>query len=291
MASTKHQNIPKLPATPVDWPTELNKWADRIEEGRTVKLTAGEALAFKDVFYIKASDGKAYKATDNTNIDGIWYSTSTAINTTGYGQIAGIMTDGTWTWTVRAFLYCNTSGALTETAPTLRSRAVAYALSATEIVLFYPPMVPFPAGLASVNTTAVGTDADTSEKDLMTFSVPANSLNSDKKTIRVTAWGTVGANANTKRIRLYFGSTAIIDTTAQSANDKDWIIEATIIRTGSSAQDSIGEYNWPTIGSGVNFVTHTETDTGAIVIKVTGLNGTATANDVQCEGMIVEFLN
>lgn len=147
------------------------------------------------------------------------------------------------------------------------------------------------AGKVSINTTAVGTDADTNEKDLMAYSLPANSLSADGKGVRVKAWGIFEANANTKTIRSYFGSVLTQFTGTESGNT--WEMNWLVFRTGSSTQKTksnviIEAANGFPKG---DISTLTETDSSAIVIRVTGQNGSASANDIICEGMLVEFLN
>ena len=135
MGFTEHWNLPEMPTGPVDWPAIINDIVGKLEVGRTLKLVAGENLAVRDPFYIKA-DGKAWKATDATDIVGLWQSTSTATDAEGYGQIGGVVTYGSWTWTIGQFIYVTSGSALSQT-PT--ATIVGYAISATEILL--PPVL------------------------------------------------------------------------------------------------------------------------------------------------------
>jgi hypothetical protein len=45
--------------------------------------------------------------------------------------------------------------------------------------------------------------------------------------------------------------------------------------------------SWPSTDAQQN----TQTESGTIVLKVTGQNGTAVANDIVCQGMTIEVLN
>jgi len=147
------------------------------------------------------------------------------------------------------------------------------------------------SGKANVNTTAVGTDANTTEKDLMTYSLPANSLSVDGKLVKITAWGTTAANGNSKTMKLYFGATVVRQLGTSAFNNQDWIAEAIVVRTGASAQDAIGTEK--SNNSNI-FLTHSEPaedTTTATTIRVTGQNGTAAANDIVAEGMLIEYLN
>ncbi len=139
--------------------------------------------------------------------------------------------------------------------------------------------------------TIRGTAADTAETDLASYTLPANKFAKDDDAIRITAYGTTAATATTKRLRLYFGSVAVIDTTAQTDNDGNWRIAALIHRLGANSQGAYGNYemhNVPALNSLWSALT--ETDTSDIVIKITGLNGTANANDIVQRGMTIEFL-
>lgn len=138
--------------------------------------------------------------------------------------------------------------------------------------------------LDSQATTAV-----TSEEDLNSIVIPANVLNGNFNGIKLEAWGTVASNANTKTIRLKFGSTTLISNDITTAPDGlHWHLEASIWRTGASTQEAIAR---ATVGANNQTTTRTtpnQTETSSITAKVTGQNGTASANDIVCEGLIVE---
>jgi hypothetical protein len=147
------------------------------------------------------------------------------------------------------------------------------------------------SGVLSVNTTEASTGADTNETDLWTYSLPANTLNANGKSVRITAWGTTAANTNNKTFQLYFGATGLRSmSTTGSANG--WHYTATVTRTGASAQLSVGV--GLVGGGGIQnplISTPAADTTGAITIKVTGTNGVASANDIVFRGAIVEVLN
>ena len=143
------------------------------------------------------------------------------------------------------------------------------------------------SGKANVNTTAVG-NVGTGEDDLMSFSLPANSLNADGKVIRIIAWGTTGANANEKIVKLFFGTAVVRQIGSAAINNKDWRIDAVVVRTGASAQDALGTE----IVDNVSLNTHSEpaeSTAAVIVIKTTGQGNVD--NDVVQQGMLVEYLN
>lgn len=149
-------------------------------------------------------------------------------------------------------------------------------------------------GAVNVNTTAVG-NVDAGEDDLMTYSLPANALNKNGRGVRIRAWGSVANVANTKALKLYFGATVLVTVTASATSGaNNWVAEATVLRTGSNTQDGVGEIRG-NIGAAAAFSdtistsTPTETDAGAITIKMTG--EATSNNDIIQEGMVVEVLN
>lgn len=148
-------------------------------------------------------------------------------------------------------------------------------------------------GKANVNTTAVG-NVGTGTDDLMTYSLPANSLSVDGRGLRVTAWGRMANNANAKVLRFVFGSTSDGPNFTISVGIW-WRAEVLIFRTGANAQDYVvtmyeNQASSPTqaIKSFQTNGTATQTDTAAITVKFTGA---ATAdNDIVQEGMLVEYV-
>lgn len=147
-----------------------------------------------------------------------------------------------------------------------------------------------PAGILSVNTTSTGNGADTTEDTLLTFNLPAKVLSANGKTVKIRAWGTTAANADNKTMKLYFGSEVIATATAATSN-KGWLLELEVIRTGASTQVVFGQGQVDTTNVTPLITTGAETDTAAIVIKVTGQAGTGNANDIVAKGLIVEMSN
>lgn len=142
-----------------------------------------------------------------------------------------------------------------------------------------------------VNTTQAGTAADTNETDLWSYTMPAGTLNANGKGVRVTIFGTYGANANTKTVRGYFGGTLVADIGAAAFNNSGWKLVMDVIRTGASAQVGFGAGLAPATTVATRLATPAGDTTTALEIKTTGQNGTAAANDVVFRGAIVEALN
>ena len=146
-------------------------------------------------------------------------------------------------------------------------------------------------GLLHIDTTAVGTDADTSEKVLNTYTLPANSLDMDGKGIRVRAWGSVAANANNKTVKIEFGGVQMVIAGVVGWNGIDWLFEAEIFRTGVGAQICVGEYTADAINAQIQRSTPSSDETTALDVELIGLNATAAANDIVCNGMTVELVS
>ena len=150
--------------------------------------------------------------------------------------------------------------------------------------------IPGGALAAAISTTAVG-NVGAGEDDLITYSLPGNTLNTNGRGIQITAWGIGANNANAKTLKLYFG-TAVILTTALTASQVDnWHIVAEVVRTSSNNQKVVAQLVQGGTATLVDCEegTATQTDTGALTIKCTG---TATAdNDIVHDGLIVKVLN
>ena len=147
-------------------------------------------------------------------------------------------------------------------------------------------------GLANLNVTAVG-NIGAGEDDLMTYALPANSLSANGKAVRVHVWGTTAANANTKTIKFWFGVTErTINPTTTAPNNQHWQCDATIVRTGASAQLMVLQ---GFVGTAYEQQTSndlpTANEVNAITIKCTGNSAASATDDIVQRGMLVEFLN
>ena len=149
----------------------------------------------------------------------------------------------------------------------------------------------YPQG-AVVSTTAGSTTAVVTEEDLISYTLPASSLNTTNRGLRIKAAGGTGATANTKTIRLYFGSTVLMSNNVTTApNNAGWEFEAEIFRTSATTEKCIAR---GTVGAAQQTTTYTgvgETLTSALTIKITGQNGTAAAADITAQLLSVTFIN
>mgnify|MGYP001615881583 CR=1 FL=1 len=148
-------------------------------------------------------------------------------------------------------------------------------------------------GIASINTTVVG-NIGAGTDDLMSYTLPADSLSADGKAIRIKCWGLTANNANAKSLAFNFGATSS-STTLTPSIAGFWFIDVTFIRTSANNQSySIhfseflsGALGTPKASGGVG--TLALTDTGSIVLKVTAIG--VSDNDIVQKQMIVEYLN
>jgi hypothetical protein len=149
-----------------------------------------------------------------------------------------------------------------------------------------------PSGVISINTGSQAT-IGTSEETLMSFSLPANTLDVNGRGVRITAWGTTAANGNNKVTKITFGGTQVTVRGAAADNDHRWRHEVLVFRTGAATQESIGTVFSGTNNSGntpVNtYATPGETLSGAVSIAVKATTASA-IGDVTCEGLLVEVL-
>ncbi len=141
MGFTKNCNDPEMPTGPVEWGAIFNTLIANREAGRTIKITAAEALsAGQPVQPPRVSDSKVEKADNTDNFLGI-VKEGIAQDAEGfvYAGVGNEITNGSWSWTVGGLIYVGTTpGTLTQAAPTSDAIAIGYANSATSIVLLRP---------------------------------------------------------------------------------------------------------------------------------------------------------
>lgn len=150
------------------------------------------------------------------------------------------------------------------------------------------PAVPILVGVLNVTTTNVG-NVTTGTDDLMSYTVPANTLSTNGQLLRVTAWGSTANNAAAKTVTMECGTQQIM-TQALTANlAGTWRIVAYVVRTGVATQDIFAELlQLTTIVHKQTATAGTQDETAAITIKCTG---TATStDDIVQDGLIVEAL-
>jgi len=145
-------------------------------------------------------------------------------------------------------------------------------------------------GTMSVNTTSTSTTG-LIEETLMQFSLPANTLSTTGRGVRLTVAGNFAANANTKTIRVYFGATILA--TSQSIvaapNALSWSGTYTVFRTSPTAQFASGTQTANGNLTAAAITTPAETLSGAVIIKITG-DGPTTIGDISARLLMVEAI-
>jgi hypothetical protein len=165
-------------------------------------------------------------------------------------------------------------------------------------------------GLTSVNANILGIEAGTSsndaavggvlyvdsgtnangttvETDLSTYTVPANTLAVNNQSLEFEAYITLTNNANTKTIKLYFGTDTWTMPTIGGAASTLYV-RGRIVRTGSATQDVFYTASLNNTAPTNVFSTATRTLSGTVVLKFTGQSNSA-SNDVKQELFIVKW--
>lgn len=146
-----------------------------------------------------------------------------------------------------------------------------------------------PSGTLVSDYTAVG-NVTGGEDDLMSFSLPANTLSRNGQSIEIDAVGSAANNANVKTLKLKFGSTSVTVFGTTEGNT-GWRVLARVIRLTASTQvlhvqGFIGTN--VTVGS---YAAPTEDLTGAVTIKLTGQSDASATDDVVQRGLLVRLEN
>ena len=143
---------------------------------------------------------------------------------------------------------------------------------------------------------------------LAAYSIPANSFDQAGRALNVFAQGDVANNTNSKRIKIYYGcttavvgsavtgGTVIADTGAYTTTGAaGWIAEANIVKYGANGSNTqrglhasaqIGS----TVGALIPSTALTATESGAILVAITGNAATATT-DITLQFFEVNAMN
>jgi hypothetical protein len=141
-------------------------------------------------------------------------------------------------------------------------------------------------GVLKVFTTSTPTTG-TIEETLASYAMPANLLNRNGQRLFIRAWGTTAANGNNKTQRLMLGSTQLVTTGALAANDKDWQLNAIVIRTGQASATSTALGSANAAGVAHDVVASTEDFSTALTIALKATDASSAA-DTTLKGFTVE---
>lgn len=149
-----------------------------------------------------------------------------------------------------------------------------------------------PMGVVYSITASAATTTGTGEQTLGTYSLPANSLDTAGRNLRINACFKHAANTNTVTSRLYFGAAVISDAgmTATGSVQCLWMV---VLKTGSNTQNVVAGGQKGTVVTmlAAAYTAATETDTAGITIKATGQDGTSSAADDTLVSFTVEYMN
>jgi len=303
---TAAQNTDGLGA--VEWAGQTSTSTNNFAIGARIRVSATEnwsagSNGCQMIFYTSNNAGtitdRMYlKETGTVRIG----ATAGSYNTTTLLQIGGY---GSWNTDVVAAIYTGANGTKgleiigTASATASPLRIFRDALTPDLLNLAASGVLSLRAGLNTGTTTAkVGgtihenltpaSNSGTGETDLMTFSLPANTLGTDNDYLTVDAWGEFSAPTGNSRVKLKFGATTIFDSGSLAFTSGAWRIQARIVRGGATSQVTISTW------SGSSLVTTTaqvaapaETLSSAVTIKCTGQ--AAASSEVFQEGFIVRW--
>lgn len=145
-----------------------------------------------------------------------------------------------------------------------------------------------------LSTAGIGNGADTTEDLLFTASLPANIFDVVGRCVTIQAFGNITATSATKTAKMYFGTTVTASVSYATTTTGAWQITLTVFKSGASTQIAMyqADSSGAATGRAVGVITNgSETDTAAIVCKVTGQSTAATANTVVCNGFIIDGYN
>lgn len=142
-------------------------------------------------------------------------------------------------------------------------------------------------GTLSSQYNTVG-NVGASETALLSYTLPANALNTNGQFIEIRGFGFFAANADSKQIRIYFGSNVVFEVNNNFDNGY-WSFSILIIRVTPSTQRVFinGASSNITFGLQVGYFDGSQDLTTPILIKFTG-QGVST-NDVDQTSMVIEW--
>lgn len=147
-------------------------------------------------------------------------------------------------------------------------------LKQAEYTIFEPPMARS-SGLPLFNHYTDETTAGTTQENLYTYTLPANSMSVNGDKLRVEYGGEFTANTNTKRLFPKFAGTVLATGQVSATSATDWAIDYYLIRVSNSVVRYTVEFT--AVGEPV------VVESG----EITGLDLTANAYDVDLDGRTV----
>ena len=139
-----------------------------------------------------------------------------------------------------------------------------------------------------LNHAGASTATTGAETTIFSFTLPANTLDVVGRGLSIQSWGSATFASGTAVVKIYFGSVGTSVGTLATTNN--WWGQIEIWKDAASSQNGIFQSTISTTHQGTSLLSQTETDTAAIVIKVTA-NQSAVANAIKVNGFQVVGLN
>lgn len=142
-------------------------------------------------------------------------------------------------------------------------------------------------------STTQATSASTTETDLHSYTIAANTLATNGDTIIFRGSGTFQASAFTKQVKIKLGGTTIFDSGALGISlATNWVYDGEIIRSSSGNQKCNVNFSTSsgTLSAYASYQATAITDSSSMILKSTGQVGTTGGTDVQEETFSVEFI-
>lgn len=152
-------------------------------------------------------------------------------------------------------------------------------------------------GTLKVNTTVTG-NIGAGEDDLISYTIPANTLANDGEYLEFDCWGSFAANAHLKELKVYFDGDTIFDSFAAVFNNKSWRAHGKIVRTSATTQAITCEFTVSGTLLGTVNCSTCLTSSGDIdlvgsdqLFKCTGedSDGSPSSNSIVQNGMVLKW--
>ena len=137
---------------------------------------------------------------------------------------------------------------------------------------------------ATYSAVATGT---TAEETLITWTLPANTLNAGKM-LRITAFANTAATTGVKTFRVYFGGTTICER-ATALNNGQFRGDMIVVATGSTTEWSSGLVNSSAMSPTIYPATPAVSASGDIAINLAGTS--VVAGEITSRLLMVELVN
>ena len=221
----------------------------------------------------QTADVVAIDGTQLTTGDALQISVDTDNLSTGMA----IRVRGTATGTTNVFTIDGVGNTVTEGTASVKSGGAAdYAIT---------------GGIMFVSTSATG-NVGAGEDNLLTYAVPASTLNTNGDSIWFEASGTFAASINNKELRVRFGTATtnlIFDSGSLAITAAtDWVISGRIIRTGAATQKAYANLSTSsaTLSAYADFTSALDqTLSNSITLRITG--EATDNNDIVCESLTI----